>query len=271
MGFYIAGQTPGKIDILKMVLPITTKKFWFVNAYLAMYLLSPFMNKLIHSLTKRQFEYLLVVLIAIFPLRMTFLPHTWSQDGTGGMSVLLFIVLYCIAAWLRLYYEPDKMRPTSYLAGYICTALFLVISKWVFMHFMSPDYASKLYGYSSVFTIFTSVCLFLFFLRVKQVDGKIGNAIIRIAPHSFAVYIIHFCLNSVIWTYVLHIERAVSNPWIGIFAVLGSCILVFSFCVIIDMIRTVLAKIIGDALSGKQISIKYNDFIRRWDRAVDLS
>lgn len=83
---------------MRMIFPVLTKKFWFVNSDVALYLFSPFLNKLIHGLSKRQFIVMLGIMLALFSIRVTFLPITWAQDSTGGMGLMWFVVLYCVAA-----------------------------------------------------------------------------------------------------------------------------------------------------------------------------
>lgn len=94
INIFVSGDSISGSYLLRMFFPILTKKFWFVNSYLALYLISPFLNKLIHQLLKKQFDVLLVIIISLFSLRVTFLPLRWAQDSTGGMGLIWFIVLY---------------------------------------------------------------------------------------------------------------------------------------------------------------------------------
>lgn len=259
------------MDLLKIVFPIITKKFWFVNSYLALYLISPFLNKLIHSLTKKQFEYMILLLVIMFPLRLTLLPLTWSQDGSGGMSVILFFVLYCIAAWLRLYYQPESPQPRKYLLCYLGTVLFLVLSKWLLLKVISEPYTTKLYGYISIFTIFAAVSLFLFFLYRKQITGRMKKLVLKVASHSFSVYIIHFCMIKALFCNILHLDDVVSSALIGMPAVILSCILVFSVCVLIDMGRTALGRKIEQSIRQKGGLRRFDAFLERWNQIADIT
>lgn len=57
-------------------------------------LLRSFLNKRIRSLTKKQLGVLVVISVAMFSLRVTFLPISWSQDPSGAMGILSFMTLY---------------------------------------------------------------------------------------------------------------------------------------------------------------------------------
>ena len=67
----IGGLPLGKKDLLLLLLPVLSKRYWFVNAYLLLYLFSPFLNKMIHALTKKQFTLLVGILIVTMILRTT--------------------------------------------------------------------------------------------------------------------------------------------------------------------------------------------------------
>ena len=55
-------------ECIKAFFPILTKEYWFVNCYLLLYILSPFLNKFIKSLEKKEFQRLLVILLVVFCL-----------------------------------------------------------------------------------------------------------------------------------------------------------------------------------------------------------
>ena len=60
------------------------------------------------NIQKRHFSMLLVYLVVFFSIRPTIFPLTWSQDATGGMGIISFIMLYCIGAWIRKYYKRNE-------------------------------------------------------------------------------------------------------------------------------------------------------------------
>ena len=77
-------------DAIQSILPIISKQYWFITVYLVMYLLSPFLNKLIYALDKEEYRKLLIIIMIIFS-GMTLLPSKWTLDETYGYGIIWFI------------------------------------------------------------------------------------------------------------------------------------------------------------------------------------
>ena len=263
-----SGQGWSGSYLLKMLFPLLTKRYWFVNSYLMIYLLSPFLNKLIHSLSKKKFQILLFYLILLFSVRVTFLPSRWSQDLSSGMGVLWFGVLYCIAAWIRLYYKPDR-EWKKWLYTYLGIMVFLVVSKRAMGYVgIGSEFSAKLYNYSSAFVLAEALALFLFFLNCKSFTGKMGIWINSIARHSFSVYIIHFTITSVLWTRILHVDRWIGNVLSGAFAILLAIVVVFAFCVVVDYVKEIIRARIFLVFQNTKFTRKITRILDKWDSLV---
>ena len=64
--------------IIKSLFPIITKEYWFINIYLVMYILSPFLNKLVNSMSKKEYQKLLIILIICFCI-ISILPDAYTD------------------------------------------------------------------------------------------------------------------------------------------------------------------------------------------------
>lgn len=60
--------------LLHNMLPVIFGNYWFVTVYLMLYILSPFLNKLVNSLNKKQYTYLLLIILVFFSILPTFIP-----------------------------------------------------------------------------------------------------------------------------------------------------------------------------------------------------
>ena len=97
---YFALFIPGVVkfefkDFIYAIFPISTNMDAFSTEYLMMYILSPFINILLKNLNKKQFENLLLILVAFFVLW----PDLFSFMGTtiefgGAYGIVWFLVLY---------------------------------------------------------------------------------------------------------------------------------------------------------------------------------
>ena len=254
--------------LFKACVPILTKKFWFVNSYVLMYILSPFINKLIHSLSKKCFSMLIVYFVTFFSVRATVFPMTWSQDSTGGMGIINFIMLYCIGAWIRLYYRKDA-KIAKWLSTYFFMSVLLTISKVGLIKLGVESLSTKFYSYASPVVIVEAVALFLVFLNKKSMSKKYIIPINKMARHSFSVYIIHFSMISVLFTKVFKVSCYFDNIRTGILAVGISVLIIYITCTIIDVLKCWIFEKIGHALKDTVWSRKYEEICCKWETQIN--
>lgn len=254
---------------LGMFMPFITNKYWFVNSYVALYILSPFINRAIHGLSRRQLSCLTLTLVVIFSLRGTFLPTTWSQDNTAGLNIISFVTLYCIGAWIRLCYKPDG-KSLKFILIYLSSALLITASKRAMLALgMSEGMSEKLYAYSSVFVYAEAVSLFLAVLNTKAIEGRASELINSCAKHSFSVYIIHYSLYGLLFNEILSLYSYIASPVRGLAAVLLYSAIVFAVCTLIDIIKSRVFALLGKAISGTKPVMWYNAMLARWENAVN--
>lgn len=68
------------------------------------------------------------LMFILFSVRTTIFPMTWSQDPSGGMGIITFIMIYIMASWIRKYYQ-IKNHVKIWGGIYILCVLTLVLSK----------------------------------------------------------------------------------------------------------------------------------------------
>ena len=261
-------QTVGTSTMVKAFFPILTKKYWFVNSYVLMYMLSPYINKLIHSLSKRHFSMLLVYLVVFFSIRPTIFPLTWSQDATGGMGIISFIMLYCIGAWIRKYYKRNE-KIMGWLFAYIGMSILLLVSKIVCIKLGMESLSTKFYGYESPVVIMEAVALFLVFLNRKAMKQMYITPINKIAKHSFSVYIIHFSILNILFIKIFHIKDYISNVGRGVLAIIISVLSIYAVCTVIDIAKCYAFEEVGKLLRHTSAARKYNKVCIKWESMID--
>lgn len=82
-GFWI---TPDYL--IGLIFPISTRKYWFLTVYVALYLLAPFINRLIDVLSQKQHQSLIAVSIVLFSILPSVLPYG-GEDGIVGVNKLV--------------------------------------------------------------------------------------------------------------------------------------------------------------------------------------
>lgn len=98
-------------SLIKALLPITSSSWWFASTYFVLYLIHPFLNKLLHCLDKKNYQSLLVMLVVCWSIIPTFTGQQFQRN-----YLLWFITLYAIAGYARNYGFNDKLTSKHYLA-----------------------------------------------------------------------------------------------------------------------------------------------------------
>ena len=265
----IVGKQPLQItELITVFLPLTTKRFWFVNAYTILYLISPFLNKVLHALNRWQHLALNVILVLVFCVRNTCFPVGWVQSNDGGMGLIWFVTLYCVAAWLRLYEIPRIKAWMGFVAYLLATAA-MVVGKKLLLALGLGIYATKIYHYASVFVLTQSVGLFVTFIKSKPIENGVGSIIDIAGKHSYSVYIIHFAMWNVLFTNILHLDKYISHPVLGLLAVLGTAVLIYAFCVFVDIAKQYVDKKIAAWFLATRLGKKYFRITETYDNLVN--
>lgn len=63
------------VAIVNAILPISTRQYWFLTVYVALYLISPFLDQFLRGLNRRQYKGVIAVLIILFSVLPTFIPY----------------------------------------------------------------------------------------------------------------------------------------------------------------------------------------------------
>ena len=91
-------------DIVKIILPINfldQQNYWFITIYMLLYLVSPLLNTIIKFSSKERLQKIILVLIFAFMVLPSLTGNGLFYDNKGGYSLVQFIILYFIGAYLR--------------------------------------------------------------------------------------------------------------------------------------------------------------------------
>ena len=175
-------------SLVKVFFPITFSAWWFASTYFVLYLLHPFLNKLLTHITKTLYQKLILTLVICWSVIPTF-----TTSAFQGNSLLWFITLYTIAGYVRLYGLNKRLTTKHYfvvwsicsLLTYASSVVFTVLgSKWdVF-----AEHITYFYGQERLTTLLTAVSFFMIFETSKLNYRKWINTL---ASATFGVYLIH--------------------------------------------------------------------------------
>ncbi len=187
-------KTPMDIKLfIKGLFTITTGVHWFITCYVMLYILFPFINKFIYSLSLKQKHFLAVITILLFSV-WTFVSNINKQSVFSGYSILWVSVLYYWGAYIRLAFvegEGNKLfnKITKFSGyGYIISSLITVFIMCM-LNLIGKKVFTALH-YNGLFVFIASICLFVFMYGIKFKNDIISKLIIFFAPASFGVFLL---------------------------------------------------------------------------------
>ncbi len=250
------------IDGIKSFFPVVTNHYWFITTYLVLYMISPFINKMINQLNKNEFKKLLIILIIIFCLLTSILPNEFLLDGTGGHGIIWFVILYLVGAYIRLYLKTNLYNNKRNLLGYLLITIFSYFLLLTIIYICNTlnikDLSGKVYAYNFVTTFIASVFLFLYFKNLNIKNDIIIKIISRVAPLTFGVYLIHdhSVLAPKLYLEILNLDYWWNNE-LQFIIIPCVAIGIFVICIIIEKItQTTIQKWIYNFLKKIYLSLR---------------
>ena len=178
---------------LNAVLPVTTGQYWYLTAYAGLFVLMPLLNFVVQKMPKRELTaalggiLLLFCVLPISPLTDAFYLH-------DGYSVLWLAVMYLLGGYLGKYGVLSRLSRGKWLLVYLGAVLFAYVPRMAVLY-LKPSYWSMGYGnilieYTSPTIVLAAAALLAVFSRLK-LPGWAENAVSRLSPHAFGVYLLH--------------------------------------------------------------------------------
>lgn len=238
----------GVHDLLKAFLPIRAKEYWFVNNYFGIVLLAPFLAKITAGISRKGYVLLLIVL-AFLTLDIYRFPYGDIYDNHYGNSLLFFVFLFYVGGFFRKY---GDMFPLKYLHlksnwHLLALTFFVVLLYGICKGFdwKSGKAMIEVTPYHS-FSFLLSVAVFQFFLRLQIPDNNFTKLCCKIAPYTFAVYLIHenHIVKGLLWNKWIVFDGTTNEPFYLL--LLGVVpIAIYLVCVVIEYTRVKLFQIFG--------------------------
>lgn len=204
---------------------------YFVSLYIALYLISPYINVIFDRLTQVQMRRMVWILFLVFAVYPTLIDifqcitgrqwggmSTVSSSGSlAGYSIVNFALVYVLGAYLRRGASRlNQWRtPQVFLLWLLCI-IGLVLWDNSILFPCARSYCNPL-------VIITAVLTFQLFTRFKIGCSKIINVL---AGGAFSGFLLHFHFLP-----YLHIERfATGNPFLLLAHVLLSAVGIYGLC-----------------------------------------
>lgn len=201
--------------------------YWFVGAYMVLYILHPYINIVIKALTEKELCFLCCSLIAIWSI-----PYTFFGTNFYGNECTLFVMMYTIGAYLRLYGNYISVYLKK--CGGIIAVVFVGILVWISIPIISElkrydmpnlsNHTTHFLSRESIITIFISILIFaLFALNIKESRYTFFN---KLSATTFGVYLItdNFYLRDIMYNSIFQVKQYSENSLLGIYLILFAAV-----------------------------------------------
>ena len=216
LGFYDFSS----FQFVRRFFSITTKLNHFVTKYIVLYLLSPFINKMLHSLTQKQHLALIAVSLGLYTVLKYFIS---TSDFT------IFFILYFIGSYLKLH--KIDLSKIKHKKLFLSLAILLVFAIVILLKNFTK---MNTYTERNLFMILLVTLVMLLF---EQFEIK-SKAINFIATTTFGIYLIHdnLSFSKILWKNIFANSTFGQSPYLVLYG-LAVVIIVFIGGAIIDLFR----------------------------------
>lgn len=204
--------------IMFYILPISTEHYWFMTAYVLMFLVMRFCTGGLKRITKRSYKLGLIMLFLIMCVLQTATPFRLVIDNYG-YDFGWFIFLFLLGAYIRLYglklfedknledvdlNNPDQKKTTRTvtkkknakkrgLLVYVISALAAFALSYMATKLEVSYYIDAPFYYNFLFSLTGAVGLFYFFkgMKTNLGGGLFERICLTVAPFTLGVYLLH--------------------------------------------------------------------------------
>lgn len=235
-------------DSILLLFPTLMGSYWYVTAYIVIYILSPWINQFIISISQKQYlKFILVMLILYSVIPTLFGLIGAPVEGMLNYTRLVWLfVIYLIGAYLKLYpMNAFTLKPRfSLLVSIICAICMIIFTAFIgyfneFFYGLGLKEWAYFWPPNTIPMVGLSIGLFGVFLNLKLPSSTVIN---RIASTTLGIYLLHDgCLRNYIWLTIVnaggHTSNALVVPYMFFAA---ACI--FAVGIVIDLARQFIEK-----------------------------
>lgn len=177
--FVLKTEPLGGKMLIHSLFPVFTKSKWFITCYIILYILSPYVNKGIETLSQKQFVRLILIFVVFFYFAPTVLFLQIMNDS--GKGIINMLTVYLIGRYIAMYGIHSKWLSWK-MGGVILLVIFLANSLFTYgLHHISGYYSLD----CSLFILVLSIIVFC---HAKQ--WKFSSSFVnRLATYCFPIYL----------------------------------------------------------------------------------
>ncbi len=254
--------------ILKSVLPVISKSYWYFTAYFALFFLIPLINTFMNKQSKRVNTLLLATALVLYSVLATcsrfFLWDVFAIND--GYSPWWLAVMYIVGAYIKKYDFMKNLKKRWCFLIYISAVAVTLVSMILLPKITKLVDYQILVSYISPTVVIGSIALVLLCVK-KQVKNGVGKKVLTfLSSLTFGVYIVH--MHPLIYEKMIagRFAYLATQPfYVLIGMVLVWALAIYAFSMVVSLIRSLLFKYckinklgskLGDAIDKKLLAEK---------------
>lgn len=237
--------------LIRFGLPILSNQYWFVKCYFLLYLISPAINVFINAIDQKTFQKTLAVLLLLFCIVPSINIFGDTFGTNAGYSLMWFVVLYLVAAYLKRYPIALRFHPLwMYLGSCFVLCMFRLAGD--LLGSIIKNVANLQSGYNGPLVFLASIGLLLCCARSNGYYKRpMATMIHALTALVFGVYLLHDhgLLSKFLWNDWVKLSDVANLP-------LAFCsriaIVLVGICVVgitVEWIRVCFVKVIGKLIN----------------------
>ena len=239
-------------SLWKAIFPVSWGTYWYFSAYAGLFIVMPYLNKLVNALDEKERRRMMLVMFLLFCV-VTAVPKVNQSDFlqlVGGYSFVWLVILYLFGACIRTC-SFKRWKKYQYACVYFALTAFswafkIVVENHTREVFGEPRFGRLFTGYTTPTIFLSALCLFLIFENVKIRKTWLKRIIMTASPVAFSVYIIH--THPLIWENIIKgisANLAFRAWWAAVPGVLGIALCIYISCSLIDYVRKTIFDLCG--------------------------
>lgn len=237
--------------LLTLLFPISMDHYWFLTAYIYLYLLLPIVGCALRYMGKKQMQVVLGFLFLVFCVVKSILPFRLEMDAKG-YDCIWYLCVFLLAAYVRkfgLVFFGKKWR--CFILYFVCVlGAFIEIVCLHKVYFATGSMSFILniaWEYNHIFTLGAALGLFLMFLNINLPE-RLVKWVNFVSAYTLGVYLLHENIGI----------RYAWQGWFGaepgcsvgklLMGTISAAFVVFFVGIIVDWIRASLMKVLHKLL-----------------------
>ena len=257
---------------LSLLFPVSMGHYWFMTAYVCLYLLFPLVGMAVKRMTKEQLIFVLALCLGAFCVLKSVLPFRLEEDRQG-YDFLWYLCVFLVAAYIRKFGIKFLEKRWRCICLYLISCGAILLELYVLrLLYLSRGSFELIRGisfeYNHILVLLAAAGLFGWF-RLGKNEGILANAAAVISPYVLGVYLLHENLGIRYgWQKWFWADR-IQNVGQLILWTAIAVICVFAVGIITEAVRSMvvktLGKLLGKLLGPLKLFRVLQDYVKKAD------